>query len=210
VQVEKAQAFIPFSIEVGEDWPGMRDELARLLADSKDTLEADKFMNGAGHGSTEPQGLLTGATTVVDTSASGAFAVGDLYTVAGALPARYRDNATWLANFAIFSAIRGFDTSGGAALWTQLGSDNPSLLLGKPAYEASYMGSTKAAGDKIAVLGDCRYFAIVDRVGLNVELVPHLFGATRRPIGARALYAYWRNSSGVLVPDAFRVLRVKP
>jgi predicted phage gp36 major capsid-like protein len=64
-------------------------------------------------------------------------------------------------------------------------------------------------GQNIVCLGDFRYFAVVDRVGLNIELVPHVFGTgSNRPTGQRALYGYFRNSSGVLSVKAFRLLQV--
>jgi len=45
------------------------------------------------------------------------------------------------------------------------------------------------------------------RVGMGIELVPHLFGATNRyPTGQRGILAIWFNSSQVLVPNAFRLL----
>jgi hypothetical protein len=47
------------------------------------------------------------------------------------------------------------------------------------------------------VLGDFRYFIIVDRIGMDVELIPHLFGASGRPLGQRGIYAIWRNNSAV-------------
>ena len=57
------------------------------------------------------------------------------------------------------------------------------------------------------IFGDFRYFLIVDRIGMTVEIVPHLFGATnQRPIGSRGLLAYWRNTSRVLSTAAFKTL----
>jgi HK97 family phage major capsid protein len=211
INVEKAQAFIPFSIEVGEDWAGMRAEMARVLQDSKDTLEADKFLNGAGHGSDEPEGLLTGATNDTDTAGSNAFTVDDLYTLTGLLPDRYQPNATIIANRAIFNEVRQFDTSGGADLWVQLGASQPATLLGYPARQLSTLeGDLTQDPNTIMVIGDFSRFVIVDRVGLNVELIPHLFGATRHyPTGQRGLYAYWRNSSGVVDANAFVALDIK-
>jgi HK97 family phage major capsid protein len=57
------------------------------------------------------------------------------------------------------------------------------------------------------IFGDFRYFLIVDRIGMQIEIIPHLFGATnQRPIGSRGLLAYWRNTSRVLSSAAFKVL----
>jgi HK97 family phage major capsid protein len=64
---------------------------------------------------------------------------------------------------------------------------------------------------KIAVVGDfSRAFKIVDRVGMNIELIPHLFGAAQGnlPTGQRGLFAYWRVGAKVLDANAFRVLKL--
>ncbi len=80
-------------------------------------------------------------------------------------------------------------------------------LLGYPVNELSTMSATVVNATKIMLLGDFSYFKIVDRVGMTVELVPHLFGATSRyPTGQRGFYAYWRNGSKVLSASAFRAL----
>jgi HK97 family phage major capsid protein len=68
------------------------------------------------------------------------------------------------------------------------------------------MATALTTGTAILVLGDFRQFLIVDRVGMDVELVPHLFGTNRRPTGQRGIFAMWRNNSTVLVPGAFRKL----
>ena len=118
--------------------------------------------------------------------------------------------------------MRQFDTSGGSGVWfgpqglqprvssTDAGAVSdaiaPATLLGKSAYEVTAMASALTTGSKILVVGDFRYFVIVDRVGLNVEMVPLIVGTNHRPTGERGLYAYWRNSSDVLSASAFQVL----
>jgi HK97 family phage major capsid protein len=65
-------------------------------------------------------------------------------------------------------------------------------------------------GSKIAIVGNIREaFTIVDRVGMSVELIPHLVGANHRPIGQRGLFAYWRVGSAAVNPGAARYLEVK-
>ncbi len=208
VSAERAQAFIPYSIEVGGDWGSLETEMARLLQDAKDELEAAKFLTG--DGADEPFGLLTGATEVVSTTTKEAFAVGDVYALKGALPARFKPNAAWLGNDGIFDRVRQFDTAGGGNLWARLAEDRPPELIGKPAYELSTMDSAVNAEEKkILAIGDFRYYLIAERLGLTVELIPHLFGENGRPTGQRGLYAIWRNGAKVLTKSAFRVLKVK-
>ena len=72
------------------------------------------------------------------------------------------------------------------------------------------MQATIVNATKIMVVGDFSYFLIVDRIGMTVELIPHLFGATNRyPIGMRGIYAYGRTGAGVAAVNAFRYLEVK-
>jgi HK97 family phage major capsid protein len=210
----QAKAFIPFSFEIGQDWPALQAEMTRLFADAKDVLEADKFVTGTG--TNEPEGIVAGLDTpddsssVVDTASIGAFAVADLYTVKNALPPRFRSRALWLGNGAIYDLVRQFDDQGGADLWVQLQFDRPANLIGRPAYEASAMDSAVAANNQILVYGDFSHYVIVDRIGMSVELVPHLFGAGNRyPTGQRGLLAFWRNSAEITSENAFRLLEVK-
>jgi HK97 family phage major capsid protein len=216
--VDKAQCFIPFSIEIGQDWSGLQTEMAGLIQDAKDDVEATKFSLGSGHGSNEPEGVLTGATTVVTAAGTASFAVADVYKVWEALGPRFRPRAQWVGNLAQYDRVRQFDTAGGASLFIQnltIGFQNQpptpgnmgAQLLGRPANECSAMSSVLTTGALILTVGDWRYFVIVDRVGLDVEVIPHLMGASGRPLGQRGLYAYWRNTSKVLDTNAFRILK---
>src|SRR5207244_6337788 len=81
-------------------------------------------------------------------------------------------------------------------------------LLGYPAYECSAFTATLATTVKEAVMGDFGNMVIVDRVGMDIEVIPHLFGASQGnlPTGQRGIFAYWRNTSKVLDVNPFRVL----
>jgi HK97 family phage major capsid protein len=209
INVQGARAFAAVSYELAQDLD--LGVLGGLIQDAKDDLEAQKFSTGTG--TNEPQGLITGATnTVTGGGGAGAFVVGDLNSVENALPARFRPRAVWFANKVIYQKARNFDTGGGAGVWLpDLAGETPAnsgyQLNGYPANEVSGMVSTLTTGSKIAVLGDPRYFPIVDRVGMDIEVVQDLFGAANRfPTGQRGLLGFWRNSSQVLNAAAFRVL----
>ena len=206
ISTEKAQAFVPFSIEIGQDWPALQSQMAELLQDAKDTLEAAKFINGTG--TNEPFGLLVGVTNTVNAAAGAdAFTYANLTALQAALPPRYRPRAAWVGDLAILNRVRDFSTAGGGSVWEpSVQEDNPDRLLGKPAYEASEMPNDATTGNKFLVYGDFSRYVIVDRVGLNVEVIPHLMGANRRPTGQRGLYAYWRNGAKVIDANAFRAL----
>jgi HK97 family phage major capsid protein len=205
VTVTKAAVFIPFSTEVGQDWGSLQSEMARLIQDAKDTEEATGFVTGAGT-TVNPQGIVTGATGTV-AAGTAAFTVAHLYALQEALAPRFEPNARFIGHNAQFNRVRQFDTSGGASLWEYLGKGTPAELLGYPAHKVSTMDSVLTAGSELLIFGDFSYFLIVDRIGLDIELIPHLFGTTNgRPTGQRGLYATYRNSSKVLSASAFKTL----
>lgn len=55
-------------------------------------------------------------------------------------------------------------------------------------------------------MGDFSRFVIIDRIGLTIELIPHIVGTNHRPTGQRGLFAYWRVGSKVVDAGAFRAL----
>lgn len=212
IQPERADVFVPFSWELGEDWASLEANLAVEIQDAKDTLEATKFANGAGHASTEPQGIAVGAGTIIGSVASTAFSVGDLYKLEDNLPARFQPNASWIAAPSMFNKVRQLDTAGGANLWVQLQNPNPPTLIGYPAYKLSTYGTAGSAytgSAKWGILGDFNYYGIVDRIGMSIRVIDNLFGtsgvsALNVPTGQSGLVAFWRNSAGVLTSNAFR------
>lgn len=219
ISTEKARAFVPFSIEIGQDWGAIQTELGQLLSDSKDELEATKFTLGSG--SNEPKGIITAATTVYTAAATSAITAADIFGWQAALGARFRPRASFVMNIGVQHKIRQFDTTGGSLLWsrdlTQQGgsAEIPTTgrvatnLLGAPVYESSAMSQTFTTGQLIGVYGDFNYYVIVERLGLTVEVIPHLFDVTANaPTGQRGLYAYWRNGADVASVNAFRVLKL--
>jgi HK97 family phage major capsid protein len=190
----RVDVFIPFSIEVGQDWSALQSEMAVLIQDAKDDEEAASFVTGVGTAS---------------------FAVANLYSLEEALAPRFRARAQVIGNRAQYNRVRQFDTQGGASIWTPSLRDglanNPVGntgydLLGYPANEASAMASVLTAGSALLVIGDFRYYIIVDRIGMSIDLIPHLFGASGRPTGQRGLFAFWRNSGKVASAAAFKKL----
>lgn len=213
IPIYKAAGFVPISIEALEDEANVTSEVAKLLAFGRDVLEASAFATGTGSG--QPTGIITALvasspTVVVNSATADTFASADIYALDNALPARYRGNANWLANRAIYNRVRNFDTQGGAQLWERIGADVPPQLLGRSVYEAEDMdGSVTAAAENyVAVYGDFSNYVIADRIGMTVEFIPHLVGANRRPTGQRGWYAYYRVGADSVNDAAFRLLNV--
>jgi HK97 family phage major capsid protein len=213
IPVYKAAGFVPISIEALEDEANVTQEVARLLAFGRDVLEAEAFVTGTGVG--QPTGIVTalaGTGSVVSPTTAETFAAADIYALDGALPARYRANASWLANRGIYNSVRQFDTGGGAQMWERIGADIPPMLLGRPALEAEAMDASfnpAATGDnQLLIYGDFSNYVIADRIGMTVEFIPHLVGANRRPTGQRGWYAYYRVGADSVNDAAFRMLNV--
>lgn len=181
-----------------------------MVAFEKDRMESVAFVTGTGTG--QPTGIvtaLTGSPQVVASGAADTFAVGDVYALDSALPARYAAGASWLAHRAIYNLTRRFDTQGGASLWTTLGNGLPQELLGRPVATAEAMDSTvtAAASNPILIFGDFSNYVIADRIGTTIEYIPHLFGAAgRRPTGQRGWYAWFRVGADSVNDAAFRML----
>lgn len=212
ITIFKAVGFVPISIEALQDEQNVTAEIGRLLAFGKDVHDAAAFALGVG--TTEPIGIVTalaGTASVVTSVTTDVFAIADLYATKSGLPARYRPNASWLANDAIYDLIRQFDTAGGAGFWENIGGDRPNELLGKLALEAEDMDGVinATATNNILVFGDFRDYVIADRVGMTVETIPHLFATpNNRPSGQRGFYAYYRVGADSVNDGAFSMLDV--
>lgn len=222
-EVQKAHGWVEFSIEVDQDWGAFRSELGRMFADAKDVKEAEKFLFGTG--TNEPQGLLSffdaDDAEEIDSDTVNAIGLVDFEAVAGDLPPRFDANARWLANKGVYASIRALAGAAGRIdVWVPLAQGFPQspggsgalpyTLLGYPVNVASDMSKALTTGGaEVAILGDFgRGFIIVDRVGLNTELVPLVPQTGGRPRGTRGLYVYFRNTSQVIARNAFRILRV--
>ena len=208
VTPQKAAAWVFGSYEVLED-TDFGQQLPRLLADAKDRLEEAAFATGAGSGGV-PQGVITGATTVVTTATTLVVAVGDIYNTQAALPPRFRNapGCAWVANVGIINKFRQLDTAGGASFWTNLGKGQPETLIGAPIYESTTMQSTVTSTGLLAVMGDFGQFFVVDRVGVSLiyePLVKQTGGIL--PGGQAGWFLFWRVGSTVAVPNAFRVMK---
>lgn len=212
VTPSRVQGFVPFSFEIDQDWSQMRSELATMFAEAKDTEEATAFILGNGT-PPNPEGVITGVSAVAGSVVAGggsvALGAAEVYSLADDLDPRHVPNASWLGNKTIYNKVRQIDTSGGSNLWARIAEGRPSRLLDYPVYEASTMSGTVAATNLVLLLGDFKKFLIVDRIGMSVELIPHLFHTSNnRPSGQRGMYAVWRNGSKVLDPNAFRLLQL--
>jgi HK97 family phage major capsid protein len=202
------RCFVPYSIEIGQDWGSLEAELARIIADARDVTDATQFLTGTGTDS--PAGVLTGLTTSqrVQDAGAGFPAVADHYALKAAVPARFLPNLTWAAHQGQWDRTYRL-TPAGSTTEPQMLPTREGQMLGRPKVEWSTMSNVSTAGQKLIIAGDFKSaFYIADRVGMTVELIPHLFGAAQGnlPTGQRGLFAYGRTGSKVVIPEALRYL----
>lgn len=214
VNVHEAKGFIPFSIRVGQDYPGFASEMSKLLMEGRDELQAQKHAVGAGDGSDEPFGILTAldANTNVEVvvTTDGAFGGVDINKVWTALPDRWKANSTWVMNHDVGTEAASFGNGNNLSWFSVDLTGVLEKIRNRPIEYSSYFpdftGTTGASN--LCVVGDFRNYLIADRVGMSVELIPHLLDVTNnRPTGQRGWFAYGRDGADSIVDVGFRLLQ---
>lgn len=218
VYVHMARGYIPYSIEVSQDYGNFIGEISRLVDAGYQDLLAQKTMQGTG--TNEPFGLFPAldATTFseVVTTTDGQFGGADVFKIWAALPERYRGNASWVMSVAVQNSIRQFaasqsSTSAYFTIDLTAGTfrinDRPVILTDyAPTYAGSVPGTTGAAN--ILAVGDLRQsYLFVQRAGMSLETVNHVLGSNRRPTGERAIFAWARNGANVVNSLGAKVLQ---
>ena len=213
IPVRMWRAFIPFSIEVGQDATSFAGEMTTLLADAALRLHSASFISGAGGASNTPQGIVTGTAAAAGSRVTSATAdtvsAADVYALKAALPGHRKANATFLANDTIYDTLRQATNAAGSFVFPELRETPPTLAGIRTAESSDMPGALVATTDNdIMILGDLRAaYVWVDRVGTSIELVQNLFGATGRPTGQRGFFAHGRAGGGVRDASAIRILR---
>jgi HK97 family phage major capsid protein len=214
IPVEAAVAWLPYSVELGQDYPGWAAEAAAVLGKGYVDLLASQSVVG-----TSPQGVMTamvGTTTSpshIVVTTSGSLGAVDCRAAWAALPQRFRANATWLMAPTTETLVRKFAGANSEVDYLQtLTPDGTTVtaLTGRPLvtsdYCAAYTGST-AGTYAYAVVGDFgQGFTFVQRAGMTVELVPVVRDTSGRPIFSSGWQAFARFGHDVVAPNAFRVI----
>jgi HK97 family phage major capsid protein len=213
VTTSMARGYIPYSIEAGMDYPGFASEMGMLLSEGYDDIQASHMATG--NVSSTNRGIITAldANTNVEVipTTDGAFGAVDISKVWGALPDRFKANATWVMNHDVGNEVSSFSTSGQGSFFTvTLAEGNAPQLKGRPVEFATYFSDfTGTTGpSNLLVVGDFRNFVIVDRAGMNVEVLPLVVDVTNnRPTGQRGLFAWARFGSNSVNDLGFRLLQ---
>lgn len=215
IPLYSAKAFVAASFEQIQDTDGLAAEVANLLADAKDRLEAAAHATGTG--SSEPTGIFTAldANTNVELTSTTAATIGltDLQTVYRSVPVRFRGSSTWVMNPVYLGAIQALGSAVSASYTTNLADAYTSRLLGRPVVESDEAPSTQTTTtkDNEIVFGDFANYVIVDKPGSAVmRFLPDLVsGSNGRPISASGWHMFWRTGADSVNDSAFRLLQDK-
>jgi HK97 family phage major capsid protein len=208
VTAGKLAAYLTGSFEVFDD-SNLQAQLPGLIAEAFDYAEGTAFISGSG--TNAPKGIVTAisatAASTVTATTRGSFtsaSVADVFAVVNAVPPRFEDNATWVANKAWFNTVRQIANPSAAG---QLLPPADTSLLGSPIIASSDMSSATTSGTVMAILGDFSSFVIYDRLGTTVNFVENVVDGSGLPLGQRGLVAYKRVGSNVTDLNAFRFLK---
>ena len=166
--------------------------------------ENDAFTTGSG--SSQPQGVVTGATQGVVAASASAVTGDEVIALYHALNYLYRGRAKWMLNDAVILAIRKLKDSYGQYLWQPgLQAGQPDMLLGKPVVTNNHM-ATFAINAKTILFGDFGYYWIGDRngSGLEVQVLNELYAAN----GQVGFACHKRVDGHVMLAAAFQYLQM--
>jgi HK97 family phage major capsid protein len=209
ITMEKAQGWMEYTVELGQDYPSWAAQMGRLLSHGYRTIVAKEAAVGTGV-SPRTTGIFFGATTTTDVGTDNTFVATDIDKVYAAVPEDFRANGSWVMNVTVENAIRAFGSGTATSRFTvDQTADGITLLNGKPVILSDHAPTLAAATDasKHLVFGDMEYFIIGQRLGMTLTAVDVVLGSNRRPTGKSGLYAYARFGTGVSNASAFRLLK---
>lgn len=185
--------------------------------------EGAGFVNGNGNG--KPLGIMAytskassgytggsaGLNDVTDSipyvlsgAATGKINSDDITNVLMDLKSDYdNDNTAYIMTRATINTIRLFKDSLNRPLWIPYGSGLPATINNRKYVEMPDMPQIASGNLPIAV-GDFDNYLIVDRITLNFRQLNELYAAS----GLVGFIARMRVGGGVLLPEAFRTLKV--
>jgi len=158
-----------------------------------------------GSGSSQPQGVVTGAGTGKTAASATAITADEIIDLFYSLNHEYRElpSCHFMMNDAIAQYVRKLKDGNGNYLWGgDLTQGQGETLLGKPVQINNSMASTVATTNKTMLFGAFDYFYIGDRTALVMRRLDELYSASGQ-IGFRG---FMRFDSHVMLAAAFKLL----
>ena len=203
VTVEKWTKLFKVSEElVADDAYDLEGFLERAIARAMAQTEA--YYVALGTGSNQHQGIFTGGDTDALTfDSTGNITPDEIWELFYTLGEGYRPNAAWLMNDQTWRYILSIrdtnDWAFGAADLAEVDPDRgQAMLCGKPVYFQDDI-DTIASGKTVIMFGDPFYYGLVDRAGLEIQVLQELYAAT----GQIGYKCHFRQSGAVLYEFAW-------
>ncbi len=179
------------------------DSFGRAQSEAEDTA----YIEGTGHSSQQPEGILNGSTiTRVETASIDAIVFNDILTLKQAVPAQYRRNSVFIMNSSTELAIMKLQSATtGAYYWQpQVALDIPATLAGKKVFtqdDIPEVASVTSAD--LVICGDIKAgYRIVDRSQMFVQRLIELYAGA----GLIGILVSKRVTGAVIRADAIRIL----
>lgn len=132
----------------------IENRLPRWLAARIARIQNRHFTVGTG--SSQPQGIVTGATVGVTAASATAIAYGELIALEHSIDRAYRNNGRYMFNDAVLEDLRQLTDADGRPLWQpSLQAGAPSVFNGREYIVNNYM-ATPAINAKTVLFGDFR------------------------------------------------------
>lgn len=175
--------------------------LGDLLGERLGRVQASHFATG--NGTSQPQGLITGASAGVTAASATAIAVDDLLGLVHSLDRAYRPSASFVMSDAVLLAIRKLKDSYGRPIFTEsyiVGE--PDRLFGYPIVINNYHPTAITTGQKTVVFGDLSRYVVRDALDVQLVRLDERFA----DLGQVAFVAIMRTDAKVLVSSAVKLL----
>jgi HK97 family phage major capsid protein len=179
----------------------LEDFLSRKLGERIGRIQNRHFTIGVD--TTQPQGLVVGATSALTAASATAVTLAELMTLSRSIDPAYRGSAAWMMNDTTFGEIAALADTTGRPLWQpDLTGGDQGRLLGYPVVINQDMPNT-ATGQRPIAFGDYRQAYIIRDVrGIQMTRLDERF-AEYLQVG---FFAYARADGGIDDAAAVRVI----
>ena len=213
---KKAAALVEVSNELLQDeGVDLAGYLAQHFIDEIGELLEGQYLNGDATDAnlqgilTADDGALVDPALLIERvpSTAAAIATADILALWGALPAKYRKNATFVCNSAMETVLRGLQDGNGQYLMVRdLTSAMSVTLLGRPLLITDEFPGTLVAGTDALMVGDfSKAVYIADKAGIDIQRNDSV-GFNKDTTAFRAIF---RTDIALAIPGAIKILSVK-
>lgn len=213
---KKAAALVEVSNELLQDeGVDLAGYLAQHFRDEIGELLEGQYLNGDATDAnlqgilTADDGALVDPALLIERTPSiaAAIATADILALWGALPAKYRKNATFVCNSAMETVLRGLtDGDGRYMMVSDLTSGVGNTLLGRPLVITDEFPGTLGAGTDALMVGDFQKAVyIADKASIDIQRNDAI-GFNKDTTAFRAIF---RTDIALVLPEAIKILSVK-